>query len=133
MEQIARSATQESLGLSPRMPLRAARSRHEILCLPSVGAEGRRRENHYPSGEKSESERFCGTLGSLGQGRVPIKADPLRRAVARGALAEFAAHDHGERNHQGKDNELLFPKPGGKILYDRITVRCRLGGLLNYY
>jgi hypothetical protein len=25
------------------------------------------------------------------------------------ALAEFSAHYHGERNHQGKDNKLLFP------------------------
>jgi len=54
------------------------------------------------------------------------------RSLAR-ALAEFAAHYHSERNHQGKDNELLFPKPGGKIRHDRITVRRRLGGLLNYY
>jgi len=119
------------LGLFAPMPLGAARSRHEILCLLSVRAEGWRREDDYPSGEKSESERCCGTLGSLGQGRVPIQADHFRRAVAR-ALAEFAAHYHGERNHQGKDNELLFPKPGGKIRHDRITVR-RLGGLLNYY
>ena len=69
--------------LFARMPLGAARSRHEILCLLSVRAEGWRREDDYPSGEKSESERFCGTLGSLGQGRVPIQADPFRGAVAR--------------------------------------------------
>jgi len=54
------------------------------------------------------------------------------RSLAR-ALAEFAAHYHSERNHQGKDNELLFPTPGGKIRRDCITVRRRLGGLLNYY
>ena len=27
-------------------------------------------------------------------------------------LAEFSAHYHGERNHQGKGNELLFPEAG---------------------
>ena len=27
-------------------------------------------------------------------------------------LAEFSAHYHNERNHQGKDNKLLFPAAG---------------------
>jgi putative transposase len=54
----------------------------------------------------------------------------LRRAVA-----NFCEHYHAERNHQGKDNQLLFlrsaqPEPSG-----RGRVRCdeRLGGLLKYY
>jgi hypothetical protein len=29
-------------------------------------------------------------------------------------LAEFSAHYHGERNHQGKGNKLLFPDAGDK-------------------
>ena len=55
-------------------------------------------------------------------------------ALRRG-LTEYLAHYHGERNHQGKGNLLLFPSknqlPGGNAS----TVRCRqrLGGLLNYY
>jgi len=55
-------------------------------------------------------------------------------ALRRG-LTEYLAHYHGERNHQGKGNMLLFPSknqlPGGNAS----TVRCRqrLGGLLNYY
>jgi transposase InsO family protein len=48
------------------------------------------------------------------------------------ALDEFVAHYHGERNHQGIDNELIVPGP--RLLGD-IPVRCRkrLGGLLRYY
>jgi putative transposase len=29
-------------------------------------------------------------------------------------LAEFSAHYHGERNHQGKGNKLLFPEAANK-------------------
>ena len=53
----------------------------------------------------------------------------LRRAVD-----EYLEHYHRERNHQGKDNLLLFPAeelhPGR-----RRAVRCRerLGGLLKHY
>jgi len=48
-------------------------------------------------------------------------------------MTEFEAHYHSERNHQGKDNLLLFPDKVKSC--DGKTVRCtrRLGGLLNYY
>jgi hypothetical protein len=56
-------------------------------------------------------------------------------ASLRRALAEFIDHYHGERNHQGKGNVLLFP--AGKVGQQkpRTRVRCheRLGGLLKYY
>jgi transposase InsO family protein len=48
------------------------------------------------------------------------------------ALDEFAAHYHGERNHQGLGNELITPDA---IAVGGTKVRCRdrLGGLLRYY
>jgi len=51
----------------------------------------------------------------------------------RRTLAAFEAHYHHERNHQGKGNVLLYPKPRQKRV--RKTVKCtqRLGGLLKYY
>jgi transposase InsO family protein len=47
-------------------------------------------------------------------------------------LAEFVAHYHRERNHQGLGNDLIAPGP--RALAGR-HVRCRerLGGLLCYY
>jgi putative transposase len=50
-------------------------------------------------------------------------------------LAELSAHYHGERNHQGKDNKLLFPDAGDKPKERGHAVECRhrLGGLLKYY
>jgi hypothetical protein len=48
---------------------------------------------------------------------------------------DFLEHYHQERDHQGKDNLLLFPV---SALQDRnapraIRCRGRLGGLLKYY
>jgi len=47
------------------------------------------------------------------------------------AIAEYVAHYHGERTHQGIGNELV----SGVALQDArsIEVRERLGGLLKYY
>jgi transposase InsO family protein len=54
---------------------------------------------------------------------------PLRRA-----LQQYLAHYHEERNHQGKQNRLLFPLPNRGASGDHGIVRCkeRLGGLLKY-
>jgi hypothetical protein len=51
----------------------------------------------------------------------------------RRATAEFAAHYHAERNHQGLDNQLICPDP--KLLREggKVKRRERIGGLLNYY
>ena len=50
----------------------------------------------------------------------------------RTALRAYVAHFHGERNHQGKGNLLLFPREDARKTG---PVRCRerLGGLLKFY
>jgi putative transposase len=48
------------------------------------------------------------------------------------ALAEFVAHYHGERNHQGLGNELITPA-AAVAGATRVRCRDRLGGLLRYY
>jgi len=41
---------------------------------------------------------------------------------------------HGERNHQGKANQLLFPRPTPpKCAAGGVRCQQRLGGLLKYY
>jgi putative transposase len=57
---------------------------------------------------------------------------PLGERHLRRALAEFVAHYHRERNHQGLGNELIEdareqPRTGS------VRRRQRLGGVLNYY
>lgn len=50
-------------------------------------------------------------------------------------MTEFSAHYHGERNHPGKGNKLLFPEAGDALKPTGHSVACRqrLGGLLKYY
>jgi putative transposase len=53
----------------------------------------------------------------------------LRRAVT-----EYMEHFHRERNHQGLDNQIPFPKDPRSGLNTGLIVKSeRLGGLLNYY
>ena len=53
----------------------------------------------------------------------------------RRALREYLAHYHAERNHQGKDNILLFPTAGKAMepIDGSVGRKERLGGLLKYY
>ena len=58
---------------------------------------------------------------------IPIGERHFRRAVA-----EYVQHYHGERNHQGLDNRLIFCLPMIKMR-SRVRRHPRLGGLLNFY
>jgi putative transposase len=51
------------------------------------------------------------------------------------ALQQYWVHYHEERNHQGKENERLFPSQAQGVNRGQGVVRCqeRLGGLLKYY
>ena len=53
-------------------------------------------------------------------------------ALRRG-LNECVSHFHEERNHQGKDNVILFPSEETTKQDAAIRCRERLGGLLKYY
>ncbi len=53
----------------------------------------------------------------------------------RRALCEYLLHFHTERNHQGKDNILLFPvaTKAGNCAGRSVNCKERMGGLLKYY
>jgi hypothetical protein len=51
----------------------------------------------------------------------------------RPALGEYVAHYHADRNHQGKDNVLLFPRDTQTRRGGPVQCRERLGELLHYY
>ena len=69
-----------------------------------------------------------------------IKDEALSRLILFGeaslrhALQEYVEHYHHERNHQGKDNVLLFPTLSqDTVRAGPLQCRERLGGLLKYY
>ena len=68
-----------------------------------------------------------------------IKESCLERLIlfgegsVRRASAEFLAHYHAERNHQGLNNRLICPDPTPVGREGIVNRRERLGGLLNYY
>ena len=74
-------------------------------------------------------ERFFGSL----------KSECLNRMIffgensLRNAVREFLAHYHGERNHQGLNNQIIQPGDEFKQTDGEIECRKRLGGMLRYY
>jgi putative transposase len=68
-----------------------------------------------------------------------VKEECLSRLILFGegtlrrALQHYLAHYHQERNHQGKENVLLFPQVRASHSANPVQCRERLGGLLRYY
>jgi hypothetical protein len=66
-----------------------------------------------------------------------IKESCLERMILFGedslrtAIANFVAHSHSERNHQGLANQLISPEAGHLGSAGEVQRRQRLGGMLN--
>ena len=81
-----------------------------------------------------EFECLRGAMGALGEEPCLSHFILLGEGSLRRALKNFCEHYHGERNHQGKANKLLFPRPGPrKGIQGSVRCQKRLGGLLKYY
>jgi putative transposase len=75
------------------------------------------------------AERFVLSIKSECLDRiVPMGEGHLRKAVA-----QFVAHYHRERNHQGVGNQLLLAGPVAANGNGRVRRRERMGGLLSFY
>jgi putative transposase len=59
---------------------------------------------------------------------IPFGERPLRRTTN-----DYLAHYHTERNHQGKNNALLFRQIAETRRDEPVRCRDRLSGLLRYY
>jgi hypothetical protein len=55
------------------------------------------------------------------------------QASLRHAITQYLSHYHGERNHQGRGNQLLIPSSVMGELGIPVKRRERLGGMLSYY
>jgi putative transposase len=60
------------------------------------------------------------------------KVIPLGERHLRQTVAEFVAHYHGERNHQGLDNDLIDQSQQPRAC-GLVRRRQRLGGILSFY
>ena len=128
MEQIARTATQESWGYLNRYHY-VLHDRDTKFCasfrsvLASAGVKPIMLPAKSPN-LNAYAERWVRSIKQECLSKlVRLGEDPLQRT-----LAEYTAHYHLERNHQGKDNQLLTPlelSTGRKI-----HCRQRLGALL---
>jgi putative transposase len=74
------------------------------------------------------AERFVRSIKEECLDRVLL----LGEGHLRHAIADFMAHYHGERNHQGIRNELIEPL-GRADRHAPIRRRQRMGGMSNYY
>ena len=76
----------------------------------------------------AHAERFVRSIKEECLNRiVPLGERHLRRLVR-----EFVEHYHGERNHQGLENELI-DRPPIQRATGPVHRRQRVGGVLNYY
>ena len=70
---------------------------------------------------------------------LSIKSECLSRIIffgenmIRTGVRQYLEHYHGERNHQGLDNELIDAGQEVGCVAGKIQCRERLGGLLRYY
>ena len=75
-----------------------------------------------PSGSSARSKRS-----------VSSRVVPLGEAHVRQLVHEFVEQYHHERNHQGRDNQLLQRPPPPVNPDADVERRERLGGLLSFY
>jgi len=135
MEQQARNATMEGWGflrdcryLLPDRDTKFCRSFRDLIESGSVEtirlpARSPNLNSYAERWVRSVKEECLAKLILFGEGS-------LRRA-----LHQYTVHYHEERNHQGKQNQILYPIQTKATRRNEGAVRCqeRLGGLLKYY
>ena len=135
MEQVARNVTMEGIGFLNGYK-KLLQDRDPKFCpefrrlIESHGIDNVRLPARSPN-LNAVAERWVRTVKSECLSKLIL----LGESSLRRALAEFVAHYHAERNHQEKDNKLLFPAPDQRIGSPEGPIRCkeRLGGLLKHY
>jgi hypothetical protein len=135
MQQMARNATGEAWGfLDQRRYLLHDRDTKFCSQFQATLAAGGIKPIQLPARSpnlNSHAERWVRSVKSEYLSKLILFGE----ASLRRALTDFIDHFHGERNHQGKGNVLLFPaeKVGQQKPRNRVRGRERLGGLLKYY
>jgi putative transposase len=133
MSQIGRNLTDATDGIlngkryliHDRDPLFTA----EFLELVGgVGVQSAKLPPHSPN-LNAHAERFVRTIKESCLDRLILFGEGALRT----AIAQFVTHYLKERSHQGLENQLIDPEPGGGKNTGAVQRRQRLGGMLNYY
>ena len=98
--------------------------------LESVGIQAVTLPPHSPN-LNAHCERWIKSVKSEALSKLILFGEASLRHV----LSNYVEYHHSERNHQGKGNVILLPKPADRIgeSCGEILKRERLGGLLNFY
>jgi putative transposase len=133
MKQIARNVTMEGCGaLGDCRYLLHDRDTKYTHSFRAIIASGRVEPLALPARSpnlNAYAERWVRSVKEECLSKVILFGErSLRRA-----LSEYVEHYHAERNHQGKDNVLLFPRDTDVHREGPVQCRERLGGLLRYY
>jgi putative transposase len=133
MKQIARNVTMEGCGiLRDCRYLLHDRDTKYTQSFRAIIASGRVEPLALPARSpnlNAYAERWVRSVKEECLSKVILFSErSLRRA-----LSEYLDHYHAERNHQGKDNVLLFSRDTDASPEGPVQCRERLGGLLRYY
>jgi putative transposase len=133
MKQIARNATMEDCGaLGDCRYLLHDRDTKFTQSFRAIVASARIKLLALPARSpnlNAHAERWVRSVKEECLSKVILFGErSLRRA-----LSDYVDHFHAERNHQGKDNVLLFPRDTHRHREGPVRCRERLGGLLRYY
>ena len=133
MQQMARNATMEGYGtLRDCRYLLHDRDTKYTPSFRAIIASGQVEPVALPARSpnlNAHAERWVRSVKEECLSKVILFGERSLRRV----LSEYVAHFHGERNHQGKGNLLLFPQVRATRRTRSIQCRERLGGLLRYY
>jgi len=133
MKQIARNATMEGCGvLRDCRYLLHDRDTRYTQAFRAIIASGQVKPLLLPACSpnlNAYAERWVRSVKEECLSKVILFGErSLRRA-----LSEYVEHYHTERNHQGRENVLLFPRDTDAHHEAPVRCRQRLGGLLRYY
>jgi len=133
MQQMARNATGEAWGFlnQRRYALHDRDTKFCSMFRDTQKAGGIKPIQLPARSPNSYAERWVRSAKAEALSKLILFGEASLRRM----LTEFIDHYHGERNHQGKGNVLLFPRYEVGQQKPRTRVRCRkrLGGLLKYY
>ena len=135
MEQMARNVTLAEVGFLGGCRY-LLHDRDAKFCaafdgiLEAVGIKAVRLPPRSPN-LNAHLERWNRSVKEEGLSKMILFGEASLRQV----LSNYVSHFHTERNHQGKDNVILFPEPADRVGQSsgKIGTRQRLGGLLKFY